>query len=93
MRSFHPESAGGGLVWCGSDGLLPVNIMIMAGDRRSPLDLGVREDEEGPQEGGRVAGMHADLGQDAPGLEVGESVLDGIRRAHRLPQNKVGTSV
>jgi hypothetical protein len=51
--------------------------MITAGVIVGRLWTGVREDEEGPQEGGRVAGVHADLGQDAPGLEVGEPVLAG----------------
>jgi hypothetical protein len=51
--------------------------MIIAGVIVGHLWTAVREDEEGPQEGGRVAGVRADLGQDAPGLEVGEPVLAG----------------
>jgi hypothetical protein len=41
------------------------------------VDFGVCEDEQGPQEGGGVPGVHADLGQEAPGLQVREAVLDG----------------
>ncbi|MFE9644521.1 hypothetical protein ACFYO0_10435 [Streptomyces sp. NPDC006365] len=47
------------------------------GDRLSLVDFGVREDEQGPQEGGRVPGVHADVGEKAPGLQVRETVLDG----------------
>jgi hypothetical protein len=48
-------------------------------DRPSSGDLESGQDQQGAQEVGGVAGVHADLGQDAPGLEVGEGVLVAAR--------------
>jgi hypothetical protein len=48
------------------------------------VDLGVRQHEESPQERGRASGVQADLGEDAPVLQIGEAVL--VRRLFAADQ-------
>ncbi|WP_328374596.1 hypothetical protein OG372_00080 [Streptomyces sp. NBC_01020] len=55
--------------------LVLIGSVIVDAGRLSSLDYVGRKDEQGPQEGGRVPGVHAELGQDLPGLEVGEAVF------------------
>ncbi|MGW5250414.1 hypothetical protein ACWEQN_43005, partial [Streptomyces sp. NPDC004129] len=41
------------------------------------LDLGVRQHEESPQQRGRVPGVHPDLGEDPPVLQLSAVCHEG----------------